>query len=99
MLGETQKLISDEAMQIDQNGDGGQPKEQLNYRFVEPYVYTLYRTEQPRCLENQYRLPTQNKEMEIRASGGLLKNPMSDSNIGNWYREKQLKMFRQGLIL
>jgi len=63
-------MQEEEVMHIDQKGgpiaEGGVAQQ----RFVEPYVYTLYRTEQPRYLEYAYRQVSKNKELEIRASGG-----------------------------
>ena len=73
MLGE-QHMIHEEEMQIDQKGGGATTEGGAQQRFVEPFVYTLYRTEQPRYLEYAYRQAGQNKEMEIRASGGPFKS-------------------------
>lgn len=99
-LGENAAMTSDTVMNGDGNG-GWRDNGTLQSSF-EPMIYTLYRTEQPRCLENQYRQQVTSKEQEIRASGGPVKNSnqIQDPKLvrmTNINRQRAAKIFEAGL--
>ncbi|CDW72314.1 menage a trois 1 [Stylonychia lemnae] len=100
-LGETQAQIDDQVqMLIDQQSaqnPSGQNQQQQP-KFIEPYLYTLYRTEMPREIEYQ-KMPSTNLELQRKAGGGLMRLPRTETyKLANLHNERAAKIFKSGLF-